>query len=162
MRDDAHNGVNLKEIRCKQIQTALDAIEKGKRITAGNLVASGLHALSGPDVLKNTSEREMREEEQECMKVQKNIREFKALQGKVSDTRALDKTHDQMNVSELKTMVSWFKRPADASLPTACHALLTRLRSNCDRDEPQEPIPYFARPEQSELQARAMEVSELL
>ncbi|KAI2504990.1 hypothetical protein MHU86_9433 [Fragilaria crotonensis] len=44
MRDDARNGVNLEDTRRKQIQTALDAIQKGKRITAGNLVASGSHA----------------------------------------------------------------------------------------------------------------------
>jgi hypothetical protein len=30
MRGDARNGVNLEEIRRKQIQTALDALEKGK------------------------------------------------------------------------------------------------------------------------------------
>ncbi len=94
MRDDACSGFNLKEIRRRQIQTALDAMEKGKRSTAGNLVASESHALSGADVLRNVTEREWRKEETECEKVQKKIREFKALQSKLSDIRALCKTHN--------------------------------------------------------------------
>ena len=160
MRDDARNGVNLEEIRRKQIQTALDALEKGKRITAGNLVASGSHALSGADVLKNVTEREWRKEEKECEKVRKKIREFKTLQSKVSDIRALNKTHKQMTVSELRTMISWYKLPTDASAPTTRQALLTRLQEICDRHEPKEPIPYFARQERTE-QMRVTEVSEL-
>ncbi|KAI2504991.1 hypothetical protein MHU86_9434 [Fragilaria crotonensis] len=106
------------------------------------------------------TEREMRKEEKECEKVHKKIREFKALQRKVLDIRALNKTHDQMTVSELRTMISWYKRLTDASAPTTRQALLTRLPEICDRDEPKEPIPCFARPERQE--ARAMEMSELL
>jgi hypothetical protein len=77
-------------------------------------------------------------------KVPEKIREFKALQSKVSDIQALNKTNNQMNVLELKTMVSWFKHPTNASLPTTRHALLTRLRSGCDCDETKEHIPYVA------------------
>jgi hypothetical protein len=150
MRDDARNGVNLEEIRQKQIQTALDAIAKGKRMTAGYLAASGTHTLSGPEVLKNATEREFRKEEKECEKVQKKIRDFKVLQSKIVAIRALNKTHDQMNVSELRTMISWYKRPTDASAPTTRQALLTRLRGICDRDEPKEPIPYFAQQDRVE------------
>jgi hypothetical protein len=40
-------------------------------------------------------------------KVQKKTQEFKALQSKVSDIRALNKTHQQMTVSELRNMILW-------------------------------------------------------
>ncbi|KAI2506247.1 hypothetical protein MHU86_8182 [Fragilaria crotonensis] len=144
MRDDACNGVNLDEIRRKQKQSAIDAMETGKRITAGRLVASGSHAL-GPDLFKKIADREMVRDEEECEKVRKKIREFRTLQDKVSGIQALNKQHDQMTVSELRTMVLWYKRPTDSSAPTNRQLLLTRLRDTCVRDEPKEPIPFFAR-----------------
>jgi hypothetical protein len=147
MRDDARNGVNLEEIRRKQRQTALDAIDAGKRITAGLLAASGSHGL-GTDVFKKVEDREMERAEQECEKVQKKIREFRTLQDKVSEIRALDKPYEQMNVSELRTMVLWYKRPTDSAAPPNRQSLLTRLRDTCARDEPKEPIPFFARTQQ--------------
>lgn len=144
MRDDACNGVNLDEIRRKQRQSAIDAMETGKRITADRLVASGSHAL-GPDLFKKIADREMVRDEEECEKVRKKIREFRTLHDKVLGIQALNKSHDQMTVSELRTMVLWHKRPTDASAPTNRQSLLTRLRDTCARDEPIEPIPFYAR-----------------
>ena len=144
MRDDARNGVNLEEIRNKQVQTALDAMETGKRVTAGRLVASGTFSL-GTDVLKQIDDREMLRDEQECEKVQKKIQEFGTLRNKVLGIRALNKPHDQMNVSELRTMVLWYKLTTDSSTPTNRQSLLTRLRDTCGRNEPTEPIPFYAR-----------------
>ncbi|KAI2505380.1 hypothetical protein MHU86_9086 [Fragilaria crotonensis] len=72
MRDDACNGVNLDEIRRKQKQSAIDAMETGIRVTAGRLVASGSHAL-GPDLFKKMADREMVRDEEECKKIQKKI-----------------------------------------------------------------------------------------
>ncbi|KAI2492062.1 hypothetical protein MHU86_22487 [Fragilaria crotonensis] len=62
------------ETRRKQKQSAIDAMETGKRVTAGCLVASGLHAL-GPDLLKDIADRDrVWDEEDECEKIQKEIR----------------------------------------------------------------------------------------
>ena len=143
MRDDACNGVSLEEVRRKQIRSAIDAMETGKRVTTGCLVASGSHLL-GTDVFKEVADQEMARDEQECEKVQKKIREFRTLQDKVSEIRALDKPYEQMNVSELRTMVLWYKRPTDSAPPPNRQSRLTRLRDTCARDEPKEPIPFFA------------------
>ena len=82
MRDDACNGVSLEEVRRKQKRSAIDAMETGKRVTTGCLVASGSHLL-GTDVFKEVADQEMARDEQECEKVQKKIREFRTLQAKV-------------------------------------------------------------------------------
>ncbi len=143
-RDDARNGVNLDEIRRKQVQTAQDALEASKRVTSGRLAACGSYSLSDK-VLKLVEDNQMLQEEKECERVQKKIREFRTLRDKVSAVQALNKTHEQMNVSELRTMVLWYKHPTDPSVPTNRQGLLTRLLATSARDEPQEPIPFYAR-----------------
>ena len=85
MRYDARHGVNEEEILDQQAQTAREAMEKGKRVTAGRLAATGRTYGLGPNVLKRTVASKMREEEIECEKVRKEILRFRKLQAEVSE-----------------------------------------------------------------------------
>jgi hypothetical protein len=126
IRDDARNGMNLEAKQQKRVQSALDAISSKKRYTAGLHVAAGRY-LMGPDVLTNVSDRKAEQEEKECQKVNKKINDFRALESKMSAIRDLGKTHDELNVSQLQTMVSWFKQAKDSPMPPTRQLLLTTL-----------------------------------
>jgi hypothetical protein len=143
IRDDARNGVNLEEKQQKRVQSALDAISSKKWYTAGLHVAAGRYLLLGPDVLTTISDRKAEQEKKECQKVNKKINDFWALQNKVSAIRDLGKTHDKLNVSQLQTIVSWFKQAKDSPMPPTRQLLLTRLNNTCCRDDPQEPLHWF-------------------
>ncbi len=108
--------MNLEEKQQKQVQSALDAISSKKQYTAGLHVAAGRYLL-GPDVLTNVSDRKVEQEEKECQKVNKKINDIRALQSKVSAIRDFGKTHDELNVSQLRTMVSSFKQAKDKKKP---------------------------------------------
>ena len=139
-RHDARNGINLEENRRKRVQTALDAINSNKRYTAGLHAASGRFLL-GPQVLTNFREKKRQQELQESERQEKKIRDFFSLKNKVLTILALDKVHAQLNVTQLRTMVQWFKRAEDLPIPTTRQLLLSRLMETCDRSEPQPPFP---------------------
>jgi hypothetical protein len=101
--------------------------------------------LLGPEVLKNVADRKQRHEEKECERVQKKTREFRTLHDKVIAIKTLGKTNEQLNVSQLRTMVLWYKHATDLPTPTNRQFLLNRLNEICRRDEPNEPILFFAR-----------------
>ena len=67
LRQDARNGINQEENLDKQAQKALEAMETGKRVTAGRLAASGTFRL-GPDVLRRAGLSKMRQNEIEARK----------------------------------------------------------------------------------------------
>ena len=49
---------------------------------------------------------------------EKKLREFRAQKSKVDALKALNKTPAEMNVSELKLMVTWYKNAGNLPLPT--------------------------------------------
>jgi hypothetical protein len=139
IRDDARNGVNLEENRRKRKQTAELALNNTKkRYTAGIHVAAGRFLL-GPDVLRNIQERKLHQEEKQHEKLEKKIRDFRALQNRVNAIRELAQQHDQLNVAQLRTMVLWYKQTTDLPAPTTRQLLLTRLTMTCMRNDPVEP-----------------------
>jgi hypothetical protein len=69
-------------------------------------------------------------------KHEKKKQDFKALQDKVAAIRDLQKPYNELNVAQLKTMVSWYRRPSDQPPPTTRQLLLTRLNETSLRQEP--------------------------
>jgi hypothetical protein len=139
MRDDARNGVNLEENRRKRKQTAELALNNSKkRYTAGIHVAAGRFLL-GPDVLRNIQERKLHQEEKQHEKLGGKIRDFRALKDRVTAIRELAQPHQQLNVTQLRTMVLWFKQTTDLPAPTTRQLLLTQLDMTCMRNDPIEP-----------------------
>lgn len=141
-RSDARNGVNLEEQHRKQVQSALDAIKAGKRVTAGLHVAAGRFSLNG-NLLDDISAKQTEREEKLCEKRNKKIQEHQALKNKVAAIRELGKTNNELNVAQLRTMVSWFKQPQDLPMPTTRQLLVTRLNEVCHRNEPHKPLHLF-------------------
>jgi hypothetical protein len=138
-RDDARNGINREEIRQKRIATAKEVIAaKKKRYTAGLHASAELFSL-GTDVWTNQKERQRLLDLKVSEGEEKKLREFRALRSKVSAIRELNKTHEQLNVSQLKVMVMWFKCNGDLPTPTTRQLLLVRLQTTCNRGDPQEP-----------------------
>jgi hypothetical protein len=136
IRDDARNGVNLEENRLKRVQNALEAIGSNKRrYTAGLHVSAGRFMLS-TDVLENVRERKLKQEQIQSEKHEKKKQDFKTLQDKVAAIRDLRKPYNELNVAQLKTMVSWYRRPSDQPPPTTQQLLLTRLNKTSLRQEP--------------------------
>jgi hypothetical protein len=141
VRDDARNGVNLEENRRKRQEAAQEAINsKKKRFSTGLMVAAGVYNLAGDQVLRNIEERAHMTQELESSKQEKGLKAYRSLRVKVDAVRALSKQHEELNVSQLRTMVMWYKHRSDLATPLTRPLLLTRLLETCHRGDPREPI----------------------
>jgi hypothetical protein len=122
--DDARNGVNL-ENRLKRVRNALEAIDSNKkRYTAGLHAAAGRFIL-GPEVLQIVSRTQA--ETQSKYKVRKGSKTSKHCKKRVQQYRELGKPDNELNVTQLWTMVSWYKRPSDQPAPITRQLLLTSI-----------------------------------
>ena len=98
------------------------------------------------NLLDDISAKKAEQEEKLCEKRIKKIQEDQALKYKVAAIRELGKTNNELNVAQLRTMVSWFKQPQqDLPMPTTRQLLITRLNEVCHRSEPYEPLHLFSR-----------------
>jgi hypothetical protein len=138
-RSDARNGVNAEEIRLKRKESALESIRlRKKRYSAGGHVAAGRWKL-GPDLLAEIRERENLRDEIESRKREKRRADFRALLDKVNGIRVLGRSPEELNVQQLKTMVTWYKIGTDSPIPQTRQLLLERLRQTSSRHDPVEP-----------------------
>jgi hypothetical protein len=138
-RDDARNGINHEEIRLKRIETSKQiVIDKKKRYTAG-LHVSCQRYMVGPAVLDDLEEREQMQAAVISGRQEKKLKEFRTLKTKVDALKALNKSPEDMNVSQLKLMVTWYKIAGDLPVPTTRTALLERLHATIGREDPREP-----------------------
>jgi hypothetical protein len=141
LRND-RNGASLEEKRKKRVQSAIDAIDSNQRITAGLHVSAGRFLL-GPDLLAKVSGDKAMKEEKLCEMRNKMISVHRALRVKMVAIRELEKSNEELNVSQLRTMVTWYKHAKDPPMPTKRQDLLTRLNETCNRNDPQEPARLF-------------------
>ena len=138
-RDDARNGINLEENRRKRVETAKQIIgTKTKRYSSGLHVAAQ-RWMTGPDVLDNIEEREQQQAAVLSGRQEKKLREFRSLKIKIDAVKQLCKRPDEMTVSELKVMVTWYKKAGNLPVPTTKTTLLERLHATIGREEPREP-----------------------
>ena len=138
-RDDARNGSNYEEIRLKRIETSKQIVDaKKKRYTAG-LHVSCQRYMVGPVVLDDLEEREQMQAAVISGRQGKKLMEFRTLKTKVDALKALNKSPEDMNVSQLKLMVTWYKIAGDLPVPTTRTALLERLHATIGREDPMEP-----------------------
>jgi hypothetical protein len=139
IRDDARNGVNREENRLKKIESALEVINsKSKHYSAGTHVAAQRYLL-GPEVLDNIEERQQQQVDKMSERQEKKHQEFRSLRAKVTVIKALQKESQQLNVSQLKIMVTWYKRVGDLPIPSRRNLLIERLNSTRCRSDPVEP-----------------------
>jgi hypothetical protein len=71
--------------------------------------------------------------------------EFRSLHAKVTAIRELQKESEQLNVSQLKVMVTWYRRVGDLPAPSRRNLLIERLNSTRCRSDPVEPTVPDAR-----------------
>ena len=111
---------------------------KKKRYTAGLHAAAGKFSL-GTDVWTNQKERQRLLDIKLSEGEEKRLEAFRALRSKVSAIRELNKGYEQLNVTQLRVMVTWFKCKGDLPMPPTKELLLVRLHAICIRGDPQEP-----------------------
>ena len=143
-RNDARNGINLEENRRKRVETAKQAIaKKTKRYTAGLHVAAQRYMI-GPMVLEYQEEREREQKATLSSRQEKKLQAFRAQKRKVDAIKALQKSPEEMSVSQLRAMVIWYKQAGDLPVPHSKALLIARLNASTGRQEPREPeIPSF-------------------
>ena len=95
--------------------------------------------MTGPVVLDEMEERERQQAAVVSGRQEKKLQEFRSLKGKVDALRALKKSPEEMSVSQLKLMVTWYKHAGDLPIPTTKMALLERLHATIGRQDPREP-----------------------
>ena len=89
-REDSRNGINLDQMARHRKESALWAIVKNKRYTAGHHVAAG-RFKAGTETMDNTTRMKRRAEEKESEKANKKVMNYTATLNKVQAIRALDK-----------------------------------------------------------------------
>ena len=141
LREDARNGVNREEIRRKKKQSAIEAINAGKKRYSAGLHATAQRYMLGPDVLDVQEEKKRQQDDKVSERLEKKLQEFRTLKSKVTAIREdLNKhTGEEMTVAQLKTMVTWYKYPGDLPIPTTRTLLLERLQATAGRHDPKEP-----------------------
>jgi len=112
-------GSTIEERHQQRIQSAKQALADGKKITAGRYVAGGNFVL-GPDLLQMMEDKRLQNEEKEIERQMKKVREFRKLKANVDAIKERGRPNNQLNVSELRTMVSWYKfeYSTDGPVPT--------------------------------------------
>ena len=75
-RNDARNGINLVENRCKRVETAKKIIGKKKKKYSSGLHVAPQQWMTGPDVLNDFEEREQQQAAVLSGCQEKKLREF--------------------------------------------------------------------------------------
>ena len=70
---------------------------------------------------------------------QEKLMEFCSVKTKVDTLKALKKSPNDMNISQLKLMVTWYKVAGDLPVPMTRTALLEKFHATIGREEPREP-----------------------
>ncbi len=138
-REDARNGINRDEIRRKQVEKLQQIIDsKSKRYSAGIHVGANRYLL-GPDTRDNIEARHRNQLNKLSERQEKKLQEFRSLRAKVTAIRELQKESEQLNVLQLKVMVTWYRRAGDLPTPSRRNLLIERLNSTQCRSDPVEP-----------------------
>ncbi len=105
-------------------------------------MAAGNFAI-GSDCLKNIQEKRRKQDEQKYQSTLKAKEEYDNLLAEVNAVRALNKAPSEWSVSQLRTMVKWYKRDElDKAMPGKKTDLLTRYQETSSRgDRPAPPLP---------------------
>jgi hypothetical protein len=134
-REAARSGENTTEMLRQRKKTAEDAIAQGKRLTAGLHVASGNFCI-GSDCLKHIQDKIRKEQEKKYQNAMKLKEEYDKILAEVEAIKLLNKTPEQWSVSQLRTMVKWYKRDElEKALPNKKAELLTRYHETCNHGE---------------------------
>jgi hypothetical protein len=132
-------GTTLAEARDKRRATAKKSLENHeKRCTAGLIAAAGQFGLD-EDVLayvRHTKEQEEARVRQQQAK-KKDI--YDILRVKVQGIKDKNLPPEKWTVSELNTMLQWYKNPNDTAMPTKKAEKLARYYQICNRGDPLEP-----------------------
>jgi len=127
----ARTGENAAEILRQRKKTAQDAIDKGRRLTAGLHVAAGKFTI-GDECLANLQEKLKREQEKKRQNMFKLKDEYDNLLAKVNAVKAANMPPEKWLASRLHVMVKWYKRDDDNALPRKKSDLLTRYLETCN------------------------------
>jgi hypothetical protein len=98
-------------------KTAQEAIDKGKRLTAGLHVAAEKFTI-GEECLANLNEKIRKEQEKKRQSIMKLKDEYDKLLAKVTAVRALNKPPEKWSAAQLHTMVKWYKCDDDNAIPS--------------------------------------------
>ncbi len=133
-REAARTGENAAEVLRQRKKTAQEAIDKGKRLTAGLHVAAGKFTI-GEECLANLNEKIRKEQDKKRQSMMKLKDEYDKLLAKVTAVRALNKPPEKWSAAQLHTMVKWYKCDDDNAIPSKKTELLTRYLETCNREE---------------------------
>jgi len=117
MREKAHNKA-LIEHEPEIIEKNKEVFNNCLKMTAGVAFRAGELNLSNGNILKRVKEQHEARVEKQLASERRKKEENNKLQEKVERVRSKSDNPQLWNVDELKTMVSWFKRPGDSKLPT--------------------------------------------
>ena len=109
-------------------ETAQRKLEETKHLMAGIYVAASHHDL-GAIALNKVLELKEVQDTAAAAAVQRKTNEQRQLELEVENMREKGNDPASWNSKELKTMVKWFKRPADAPLPNWKGELLRRYEA---------------------------------
>ena len=112
LKNALHAGVNMKENRLKQQETAQVVQDlKAKRYIAGQHDAVGQHCL-GPTLLKDMRACRSHKVLKECNLQEKHLQAFRAQERKVNEVKkaALGKPYEELKLDEVTILVMWYRR----------------------------------------------------
>jgi hypothetical protein len=123
------------EQRQKIMQQNKELFEKCMRLTAGVAFRAGEVDLSNGTILEKVREQNRRRNEKELAITNKRKAAEDELKRKVNIIRNGNTDPTKWKLTDLKVMVSYFKRPGDSKMPTTRNKLLTRYILTCSRIE---------------------------
>lgn len=140
-REAARTGENATELLRQRKKTAQEAIAQGRRLTAGLHVASGNFTI-GAECMANLTAKIRKEEQKKYESMLKLKEEYDNLLAEVNTIKELNRAPEQWSVSQLRTMVKWYKRDEDNAMPGKKADLLSRYQETCSRgDRVAPPLP---------------------
>mgnify|MGYP000932824058 CR=1 FL=1 len=139
-RESARNGVNATEQIRKRKATAQTAIDNHKKLSSGLLFTSGT-CRSGPEMIDKAIESKQITTNVQTAKELAAQKRYDALLHRVETVRASPKEKEAFNISDLRTLVLWYKHDGDGAIPNKRQELLERYVATCMRQELARPFP---------------------
>jgi hypothetical protein len=135
-REAARTGENATKMLLQRKKNAEEAIVQGRCLTAGLHVITGNFCCIGHDCLKNIQDKIRKEEGKRYQSALRLKEEYDKILAAVEAIKLLNKTPEQWSVSQLQTMVKWYKRDElHKALPNKKADLLICYRETCHRGD---------------------------
>jgi hypothetical protein len=131
--------LTIDQVREKRRATARQSLENHeKRCSAGLIAAAGRFGLDSNFLAYVRHAKDMEEERVRQQQLRKKDI-FDTLRAKVQDIRDKNLPPEKWTVSELNTMLQWYKNPSDTAMPSKKSDKLARYHQICNRGDPPEP-----------------------